>query len=120
MHRRFLERLRLARDRREAHDAAWATSVTPTAGALGQFSHNAAESLRRNIAGIQFEERGQAERYLFAKIPGTEAVVYLYDDGAQIHEGSRELFWAEHHDYATPEELISSLVEVIKTVRDSV
>jgi hypothetical protein len=111
MLQRFLNWRTRRRERREAHDRAWLPAVAVTPDGLSTFIHSARGALINACGEIHFELRGTAEKYLCGTLPGTSATVYLNGDGAQIHDGPRELFWSEYHDYDNPEHLVNSLVE---------
>ena len=77
---------------------------------LTRFVCRARDALAEACHGIKFEVRGESERYLYGAVPDTDVAVFVYSEGAEIFAGSRQLFWAEHHDYETPDHLIGSLV----------
>jgi hypothetical protein len=111
MLRRFLNWRKERKERRLAHDRAWLPAIAMTPDGLSEFIHLAREALISACGEIRFEVRGDSEKYLCGTLPGTTVTVYLNGDGAQIHDGPRELFWSEYYDYDTPAQLVERLVE---------
>ena len=64
------------------------------------------QQLVASIGPVSLQQAGINETYLTGKLPGTEADIYIYSDGAQIHNGSKVIFMAEREDHATPQALI--------------
>jgi len=117
---RFLNWRTERRKRREAHDRAWLSAIATTSDGLSAFAHLARDALIDSCDGIQFEVCGRSEKYLCGKLPGTNATVYLNGDGAQIRDGSRELFWSEYYDYDSPGHLVARLIESVAHITDTV
>ncbi len=101
---------------RQAHDAAWSQAVVPGPDGLTSFQHQASEQLCAVVGVIAFQRPGQSETYLLGKLPGTDASVFIYTDGAQIHVGPKALFLAEREDYAAPQDLIQRFVAAARGV----
>ena len=99
--------------RRAAHRAAWHDAVTPALDQLSQFQYDAWSALQTEFPSIALRASGNTEQFLSGSIPGTNAVVFLYLDQAEV-KGSRVLFSGEHYDYATPADLIRDLVAAAK------
>jgi len=76
--------------------------------------HQARDALTRTCGDIHFEVRGKSEDYLHGAVPGTAVVIYINGEGAQIFDGTREVFWSDYHDYETPTHLIYELVASAK------
>lgn len=98
------------REWRRTHDAAWAPATASTPDGLTAFIHAAKDQLLARFSGLDFEIGGQSELFLRASIPGTSAELYLHRDGAQIHDGPNELYYAEDYDYLTPQDLLDEVV----------
>lgn len=94
----------------QSHSATWGPAAETLPDGLTRFICRARDSLTEACDGIRFEVRGESEHYLYGTVPHTDVIIFLYSEGAQIYEGSKELFWAEYHDYETPDHLIGSLV----------
>jgi hypothetical protein len=116
MLRRFLNWRKTRRVRRQAHDLAWLPAIATTPDGLSAFIHLARDALESACDDLQFEVRGTSEKYLCGTSPSTTAIVYLHGDGAQIHDGERELFWSEYYDYDTPAQLVERLVESVENI----
>lgn len=101
------------RRRSEAHLAAWQSAVTPAFDQLSQFQYDAWSALRTEFPEIDLSTSGQTELYLTGHIPGTDAVVFLYLDQAEVKAKSFE-FSGEHYDYDSPADLIRDFVAVAK------
>ena len=107
---RFRKWLQERREWRRIHDAAWSGVIMPGPDGVSPYLHSVRAELLATVADLDLQLYGETDRFYQGIIPGTDAVVYLYSEGAQIHEGSHELFWAEYHDYKTPQELTERLV----------
>lgn len=83
---------------------------------LTLFQHRASAQLCTVVGAIAFQRLGQSETYLAGKLPGTDASVFIYVDGAQIHAGPEALFLAEREDYAAPQDLIQGFVAAAQSV----
>jgi hypothetical protein len=103
----------------QAHQLAWAPAIVETSDGLTPFIHAAQAQLLSVIDGLHFEIAGKSEKYLSGTIQGTGLRVYLHSEGAQIHEGDKELFWSEYYDYKTPQDLIETIVSALTTKRFS-
>jgi hypothetical protein len=106
----FRNWLRERREWRQMHDAAWSAVILPGPDGISPYMQSIRSDLLAAVPALEFELSGKDEKFFQGVIPGTNAVVYLYGDGAQIHDGPNELFWAEYHDYKTPQELTDRLV----------
>lgn len=97
-------------------DRAWQPVIVPGPDGLTQFQIQVRERLRIEVGEISFQQHGpgQGEAYLKGTLPGTEATVFIYTDGAQILRGSKTLFHGEHWDYVSPKELIESFVGFLR------
>ncbi|WP_347259962.1 hypothetical protein [Rudaea sp.] len=107
---RFRQWRNKRREWRSTHDSAWATAIVATSDGLTPFIHATRDQIVARFGGFNFVLSGQSEKFLRATIPGTTADLYLYGEGAQIHDGPKELYFAEHYDYLTPQELSDELV----------
>ncbi len=73
------------RRRREAHAVAWGRAVAPPPfGQLSQFQYDAWAALRSEFPDISLNTSGQSELFLTGTFPGTEAVVFVYLDQAEV------------------------------------
>jgi hypothetical protein len=88
----------------------WPKFVAVHANGLTQFQHEAVQQLVASIGSVQLQQAGTTETYLTGKLPGTESIIFIYPDGAQIHSNSKAVFMAEREDHATPQELIEQFV----------
>jgi hypothetical protein len=98
------------REWRRIHDAAWSAVIIPGPDGISPYLQSIRADLLAAVPNLEFESCGESETFFQGTIPGTEAILYLYGDGAQIHDGPKELFWAEYYDYKTPQELTDSVV----------
>ena len=105
-----------SQSRQRAHESAWSPLVSPEADGLTSFQRQASEQLCAVVGAVAFQRLGKTETYLLGKLPGADASVFIYTDGAQIHVGPKVLFGAEREDYATPKELIQHLVVVARGI----
>jgi hypothetical protein len=117
MIQRFRKWLRERREWRRAHDAAWSAVIIPGSDGISPYMQSILADLLAAVPALKFELSGKDEKFFQGVIPGTNAVVYLYADGAQIHDGPNELFWAEYYDYKTPQELTDRLVAKVLEVQ---
>lgn len=117
MLRRFRQWLSGNRDWRRVHDLAWAPVISVGPDGLSAFMHSTRDQLLSAVSGLDFELAGESEKFLRGTIPGTSAVLFLYGDGAQIHDGPKELYWAEYYDYQTPKSLTDELVSEVLELR---
>jgi hypothetical protein len=101
------------RRRREAHRAAWQSAITPAFDQLSQFQYDAWSALRAEYPDIALSTSGQKELFLTGSIPGTETVVFVYLDQAEIKANGFQ-FSAEHYDHASPADLIRDFVGAAK------
>jgi len=62
---------------------------------------------------LALKRSGKRESYLAGAISGTDLVLYLYLDEAQVH-GSKHRFIAEKWDYDSPDTLIDGLVSFVR------
>ena len=88
----------------------WPDFVTVSVNGLTQFQNQAVQKLVASVGPIQLQQAGTTETYLTGKLPGTESVIFIYPDGAQIHNNSKAVFMAEREDHATPQELIQQFL----------
>jgi len=93
----------------------WPTFLSVDANGLTRFQQEAIEQLVASIGPVQLEKAGTKETYLTGKLPGTEAIVFIYADGAQIHNKPKVIFMAEREDHATPQELLKQFVASART-----
>jgi hypothetical protein len=107
---RFLEWRRERKRWRRSHDAAWAPAIEITPDGLSRFIYQARDRLTEACGSIVFEARGESERFLYGTVPNTDVTIFVYSEGAQIYDGSKELFWSEYYDYETPDHLLGRLV----------
>jgi hypothetical protein len=113
---RFRQWLSARRLWRRTHDSAWSAVIVPGPDGISPYLHSLRGDLLDAVPELQLRLSGDTEKYLHGTIPETKAIVYLYSDGAQIHEGPNQLFWAEYHDYLTPQELTEALVSRVRKV----
>jgi hypothetical protein len=83
---------------------------------LSLFQHEASQLLIKSLGPIQLQQAGTTDLYLTGKLPGTEAIVFIYADGAQIHVGPKAVFLAEREDYARPQELLQQFIAAAQGV----
>jgi hypothetical protein len=104
---------------RQAHDAAWAGHIGQDPLSINGFMRLVRDKLSAGAAPLEFQEStiGGSEILLVAEIPGTSAVLYVAGDGAQIHDGDKELFWSEHYDFPGPDELATAIVSRVAELR---
>ncbi|MGH8274538.1 MAG: hypothetical protein ACRES9_09885 [Gammaproteobacteria bacterium] len=97
-------------------DEAWQPAVEAGPDGLTPFQQQTLERLRLAVKGISLQQYGpgQGEAYLKGPLPGTEATVFVYTDGAEICVGSKTLFSGERWDYVSPDELIESFVSAVR------
>ena len=110
MFSRFRQWRSKRREWRHAHDSAWAAAIVETSDGLTPPIHATRDQLVARVGDLNFELSGRSERFLRATISGTTADLYLYGEGAQIHDGPKELYYAEYFDYLTPQELTAEVV----------
>ena len=116
---RFRQWFSARRSWRRTHDSAWSAVIVPGLDGTSPYLQSLRDDLLDAIPELQLRLSGDTEKYLQGVIPETEAIVYLYSDGAQIHDGPNELFWAEYHDYLTPQELTEALVARVREVQSN-
>ncbi|QBB70432.1 hypothetical protein ELE36_08655 [Pseudolysobacter antarcticus] len=114
MFSRLVRWLEQNRQSRQANDAAWSPLMVRGADKLTSFQHQAAQQLCISIGQVALERLGKSEIYLSGTLPSTQAIVFIYAEGAQIHIDSKAVFLAERHDYAQPQELIQRFVTAAK------
>lgn len=111
LYRREKKRLKAAdaapNDKGDTSD--WAHALAADYRGLTKFQHLARKKLEAALGQLPLQLKGGKERYLTGPLPGTNAMLFVYEDGAQISENSTE-FKAERWDYESPEALISALV----------
>jgi hypothetical protein len=111
----FFNFIKRQRRQKAAHRAAWQDAVKPAFDLLSQFQYDAWSALKTESPDIVLHASGNTEQFLSGSIPGTDAVVFLYLDQAEV-KGSNFLFSGEHYDYDTPSDLIQDLVAAAKQV----
>jgi hypothetical protein len=87
----------------------WPNALLTDSRGLTRFQHLAHAELEVALGQFPLELRGGKERYLTGTLPNSDAVLYLYEDGAEI-SGDLTRFHAERWDYNTPSALIKELV----------
>ena len=59
----------------------------------------------RELPNTNFSLTGESEKYFVADLPNCGTTLFIYRDQAEVSGGPSPLI-GEHHDYATPEELV--------------
>jgi hypothetical protein len=95
------------------HEATWAPVKQVGSDRLTAFQRECKAALVEALPNLVFETNGEKELYLVAELPNRSAKVYVYEDGANIHEAGND-FIAEEWDYKTPHELITAIVAEAK------
>jgi hypothetical protein len=99
----MLRKIQNSRRRRQA----WLGQDAPEF--VTPFQRAAAAALQKEFAGMSFSAAGSKELYLRGALPGADAIVFIYKDGAQLQARTAE-FRAERWDYESPSALIEKLV----------
>ena len=118
MLRRLIQIFASTKSRRQATEAAWSAYIHTDRHGLTKFQHVARAELELVVGALPLELKGGKERYLTGPLPGADATVFLYEDGAEIQGGLAQLR-AERWDYDTPAALIAELVACALVVAQS-
>jgi hypothetical protein len=102
---------------RRMHDAAWVPVLPPGPDGVSPFLRHIHDDVLAAVPSLALERSGESETFFRGVIPGTSATLYLYSDGAQIHDGPDELFLAEYYDYETPQQMTDSLLARIRELQ---
>ena len=89
---------------------AWLGQDQPDADGVTPFQRAAVAALQDEFAGVLFSSTGSKELYLRGELPGANATLFIYKDGAQLQARTAE-FRAERWDYESPSALIKELLD---------
>jgi hypothetical protein len=95
---------------RRVRKQAWLGQDQPDAKGVTPFQHAAVAALQGEFAGASFSSAGSKELYLRGVLPGADATLFIYKDGAQLQARTAE-FRAERWDYESPSALIKELLD---------
>ena len=107
---RWLKRRRLAS---AARASAWRDAQDLGSDGLTNFQRLALCALEPLTGHLTLTRAGSAESYLTGSLCGTDLVLYLYADEAQVHS-TKERFIAEKWDYDSPNALANGLVSFVR------
>jgi hypothetical protein len=111
MFSRFKRWMQEGREWDHGQRVVWPRHVVVGADGLTPFQHEAVRQLVAAIGHVDLQRANfRKETYLTGTLPGTDAVISIYPDGAQIHQAQKAFFMAESEDHATPQDLIRKLV----------
>ena len=102
------------REWHEGQNLLWPTSVAVGPDGLTSFQNEVTRQLAAALAVIPLQRAGAREIFLTGQVPGTDAVVFIYPDGAQIHRGSKVVYLAERADFSEPQQLIRDFVAALR------
>lgn len=88
---------------------AWLGQDAPDSEGVTSFQRAAVAALQREFSGLAFSAAGSKEPYLCGGLPGADATLFIYKDGAQL-QAHTVGFRAERWDYESPSALIEELV----------
>ena len=113
MFRRLINWLQRQRLNSAAHASAWRGAAESGPDDLTNFQRLAVKALEPVTGPLALNRSGTGESYLSGSISGTDLVLYLYLDEAQVH-GAKHRFIAEKWDYDSPGTLIDGLVSFVR------
>ena len=96
-----------------SHNSACSNAARPAFDQLSQFQYTAWSALKSEFPDIALATSGHSEQFLTGRIPGTDAVVFLYLDQAEVKVSTFQ-FSGEHYDYDTPADLVQDLMVAAK------
>ena len=70
---------------RKVHEWTWSAALVRENDGPTRLQHLARTALEQQFGSMQLEALGVKERYLQGPLSGTQATLYIYSDGTQIH-----------------------------------
>jgi hypothetical protein len=106
---------RESREFHREHESAWSGHRLPLNGGLSLFQQECESRLvdalgKQGFTLVDRELRGVTERYVQARIDGTDLTVWIYLDGAEVSSPSGAVARLERWDAKTPGDLINELI----------